>query len=104
VNYVLFYGGPMAAGHNESPEPASNEETLAKIEVHFPAHRQRLDQFHADGRLLMVGAFVDPMTNGSMGIFRTREDAKAFVEDDPFIVNGIVRAWRMIEWDEVMSP
>ncbi len=41
---------------------------------------------------------------GSICLFPRREDAEAFVKDDPFIVDGIVRAWRMLEWNEVAMP
>ncbi|HEX5141045.1 MAG TPA: YciI family protein [Dehalococcoidia bacterium] len=103
MKYVVFYGGPMAAGHNEG-QGASTEETMAKIREHYPAHRARVDQFYRDGRMLLIGTFADPLTDGSMAIFASKDDAEAFVADDPFVVNGVVRAWRMLEWNEVLAP
>ena len=103
MKYVLFYGGAMSAGHNEAPGREAPEDLGRKIADLMPEHRARLDQFHAEGRLLMVGAFADPMSDGSMGIFPTRQDAEDFMLGDPFLKNGVVRSWRLVEWNEVLS-
>jgi uncharacterized protein len=89
VKYLLFY------------EPV--DDVLAKAPAHFPAHSARLDEFHSQGTLLMVGTFADPQ-EGSMSIFTTREAAEEFVKDDPFVLNGVVRSWQIREWDEVLAP
>ena len=78
----------------------SADDIAAKAPAQFPAHKVRLDEFHARGDLLMVGAFGDPQREGSMAIFRTREAAEEFVADDPFVLNGVVRAWQIRLWNE----
>ena len=90
MKYVVFY------------EPA--EDVAAKAPLHFPAHKARLDDFHAQGTLLMVGTFADPQADGSMAIFTTRDAAESFVAGDPFVQHGVVAAWRLLEWNEVLSP
>ena len=90
MKHVLFY------------EPA--DDVASKAPAHFPAHKARLDEFHAQGTLLMVGTFGDPQADGSMAIFTTRESAEAFVAGDPFVQHGVVRAWRLLEWNEVLVP
>jgi uncharacterized protein YciI len=75
---------------------------LPKASTHYAAHRARLDAFHTRGVLLMVGAFGNS-TDGAMGIFTTRAAAEEFVKGDPFIINGVVKKWRLCEWDEVLS-
>ncbi len=90
VKYVLFY--------------ESADDVLSKAPAHFPAHKARLDDFHARGDLLMVGTFGDPQEEGSMAIFTTREAAEEFVREDPFVLNGVVRDWHIREWDEVLAP
>jgi uncharacterized protein len=104
--YVTFYGGPMAAGHNvkEAPEGETPEQLMSKIMAAFPRHRARLDEFAAQGKLLMVGTFADPRADGAMGIWRSKEDVDEFMREDPFIVEGLVRSWRVIEWDETQVP
>ena len=52
----------------------------------------------------MIGTFDDPMLNGSMCVVPTREDAEAFVKDDPFVLNGVVRSWSLLEWNEIAMP
>jgi uncharacterized protein len=89
VKYVVFY--------------ESADDVLETAPLHFAAHSARLDDFHARGELLMVGTFADPQADGSMSIFRTRAAAEEFVRDDPFVRNGVVRSWRILEWNEVLA-
>ena len=81
----------------------SGPDALALIPEHYPAHRRRVDEFHEQGELLMVGTFADPITEGAMAVFRTREGAEAFVAGDPFVTNGVVGRWYRREWNEVLS-
>jgi uncharacterized protein YciI len=32
-----------------------------------------------------------------------REAAEEFIQSDPFVVNGVVSKWRLVEWDEVLA-
>jgi hypothetical protein len=89
MKYVLLY--------------ESADDVATKAPEHFPAHHARLMEFHARGELLMVGPFGDAQTQGSMGIFATREGAEAFVRDDPFVRNGVVRAWEIRDWNEILG-
>lgn len=82
----------------------SAEDVASKAPAHFPAHKARLDEFAARGELLMGGTFGDPQSEGSMAIFRSREGAEGFVEHDPFVLNGVVRAWELREWNEILAP
>jgi uncharacterized protein len=90
VKYVLFY--------------ESADDVASKAPAHFPAHSARLEEFHANGRLLMVGTFADPQEQGSMAIFTTREAAEEFVKGDPFVLNGVVKGWKIWEWNEALAP
>ena len=89
MKYVLFYD--------------SDPDGITKAPLHFPAHFARLQEFHARGELLMVGAFSRPVEEGSMAIFATRDAAEAFAKDDPFVLNGVVKDWRIQEWNEVLA-
>ncbi len=79
------------------------DDVMSKIPVHYPAHSERVDEFHRRGTLLMTGPFGDPQTEGSMAIFTTREAAEDFIAEDPFVLNGVVRGWQIREWHEVLS-
>ena len=80
----------------------SADDVLSRAPVHFPAHKARLDAFHERGDLVMVGTFGDPQAEGSMAVFRSRDAAEEFVKDDPFVLNGVVRAWQLREWNEIL--
>jgi uncharacterized protein len=84
--YVLFY--------------ESADDVASKAPPVFPAHRARLQDYKAQGELLLVGAFADPQADGSMAVFATREGAASFAEGDPFVVEGVVRSWTVKEWRE----
>ena len=81
-------------------ESGDNVRELAP--VHFPAHRARWQKYREDGSLLLIGAFTD--FSGSMGVFSTRESAEDFVKGDPFVLHGVAKSWRIVEWNEVLSP
>jgi uncharacterized protein YciI len=73
-------------------------DALPKIMTHYPAHRARLDEFHDRGLIVAAG----PLGNapeGAMAIFPTREAAEEFIKGDPFVVNGLVSKWRLVEWN-----
>ncbi len=89
MKYVVLYASADDVGRRAAP--------------HFPAHRERLDAFHARGDLLMVGTFGDPQAQGSMAIFRTREAAEEFVAGDPFVLNGVVSGHEIRDWDEILA-
>lgn len=90
MKYVLFY--------------ESADDVASKAPAHFPAHSARLDAFHARGDLLLVGTFADPQKDGSMSVFTSREAAEEFALGDPFVLNGVVRAWRVLDWNEILDP
>ena len=89
MKYVLLY--------------QSADDVMSRAPEHFPAHKARIDEFHGRGELLMVGTFGDPQTQGSMAVFPTREAAEAFVADDPFVLHGVVKAYEIREWAEILT-
>jgi uncharacterized protein YciI len=89
MKYVLFY--------------ESADEVAAKAPAHFAAHAARYGEFHARGELLMVGTFSNPQDQGAMAIFSTRQAAEDFARDDPFVVHGVVRSYRILEWNEALT-
>ena len=90
MKYVVFYD--------------SADDVATKAPPHFPAHKARLDAFASQGTLLMVGTFAHPQEEGSMAVFTTRDVAEEFVRGDPFVQHGVVRAWHIREWNEMLQP
>jgi len=82
---------------------ASADDVANRAPEHFPAHKARLDEFHAAGDLVLVGTFGDPQAQGSMAVFTGREAATRFVEGDPFVLNGVVRSHEIRDWNEIYS-
>ena len=69
------------------------------------AHVARSRQLHAEGVLLMAGAFMDhpgePVQ--TMGILSSREAATEYAENDPFVVAGMVEKWEIREWANIFA-
>lgn len=86
MKYVLFY--------------ESADDVLSKAPPHIPAHSARLGDFHARGTLLMGGAFDNVQDDGAMMIFTTHDAAEEFVRGDPYLLNGVIRGWRIHTWNE----
>ena len=68
-------------------------------------HVARSRQWHAEGRLLMAGAFLDrpgePIQ--TMAVARTRQDAEEFAAGDPFVVAGTARVTAIRPWADILG-
>lgn len=66
-------------------------------------HLALAERAHREGRLLLGGAFNPP--DGALLVFRTDDRTKVeeFAKNDPYVVNGLVRAWRVKEWNVVIG-
>ena len=65
----------------------------------YPRHKAVVDSFIKKGVVIGIGPFADL---GNMAIFRTREAAEAFVKQDPFILEGLVKSFVIREWNDNM--
>lgn len=74
---------------------------LSKVKDNIDGHRERLLEYHKKGVLLMAGPLTNP-TEGAIGIFTNMDAAKDFIEGDPFVKNGVVGKYRLVEWNEVL--
>ena len=68
------------------------------------AHFAWVKGFVDRGELLLGGAFTDP-ADGAVIAFRVRDLAQveAFARGDPYVVQGLVTAWRIREWNAVVG-
>ena len=76
------------------------EDVEVKRAPHRASHLGLASQYKRDGRLVMGGAYSD--MSGAVAVFRTREDAQAFVDSDPYVKNGIVTKHMIQEWSVVV--
>jgi uncharacterized protein YciI len=79
----------------------SASDVMKTAPVHYPAHKARVDAFHARGDLIAVGTWADPR-EGSMAVFRSRATAEEFVKDDPFVLHGVVARYELKDWNETL--
>lgn len=58
----------------------------------------------ARGEIVMAGAVGDP-PGGALFVFRSEsaDAARTFAENDPYVKNGVVRAWRVQPWHVVVG-
>lgn len=55
------------------------------------------------GDLLLAGALTDP-TDTAVLLFKSdRPTVEAFAKADPYVTNGLVKAWRVREWTTVVG-
>ena len=59
---------------------------------------------HERGELLMAGALADPYDRALL-VFAGDSPAIAeqFARNDPYVINGLVTAWRVRQWNEVLA-
>ena len=69
------------------------------------AHIARSRELHAQGVLLMGGAFLGPPDRPvqTMGVLTSREAAEAYAREDPFVVAGHVAEWTVREWANMFA-
>lgn len=83
----------------------SLEDALSRASDLIAIHRTRSNELHAQGTLLLAGAFLDSSQGGlrTMAICPTREAAEEFVKGDPFVLNGMVSTWSIREWANLFA-
>ena len=67
----------------------------------YPRHKVVVDKFIARGVVVGIGPFAD---GGNMAIFTTRAEAEAFVKEDPFILEGLVKSFVIKDWGDALLP
>ena len=57
------------------------------------------------GELILAGALAEPV-DGAVFVFSgaSPSGAEEFARTDPYVINGLVTAWRVREWTTVVGP
>jgi len=65
-------------------------------------HLRLVEQAYNKGDIVMAGALDEP-ADGAVLIFKgdTPEPAKTFVQNDPYVKNGLIRDWEIRPWNVV---
>ena len=69
------------------------------------AHIGHARESIARGDLVLGGALANP-PDGAVLLFRGSSPAAAeqFAQGDPYVINGLVKNWRVREWTTVLGP
>ncbi|MEI6412474.1 MAG: hypothetical protein WCR52_23990 [Bacteroidota bacterium] len=65
----------------------------------YPRHKIIVEKYINRGDVIGIGPFTDL---GNMAIFKTRAAAEEFVQEDPFITEGIVQSVVIRDWNDTM--
>lgn len=67
------------------------------------AHLAHAERAHRAGRLLLAGA-LNP-ADGALLVFRAERasEVEEFAQNDPYVTNGLVKAWHAREWTVVIG-
>ena len=68
------------------------------------AHLAGVREAFERGELVLAGALAEP-ADGAVLVFRgsTPEVAERFARNDPYVKNGLVKAWRVRKWVTVIG-
>jgi uncharacterized protein YciI len=68
------------------------------------AHLALAEEYVARGELILAGALADPI-DGAVFLFQGSSSAAAedFAKKDPYVVNGLVKSWRIRTWPTVVG-
>jgi uncharacterized protein len=68
------------------------------------AHLAGVREAFERGDLVLAGALAEP-ADGAVLVFRgpTSELAERFARNDPYVRNGLVKAWRVRKWATVIG-
>jgi uncharacterized protein YciI len=90
-HFCLFYEYPADFRERRAP--------------HRGMHLEHANASAARDELQLGGAFTDDPPQGLL-LFKadTAATAEAFAEGDPYVINGVVKSWRVREWTTVVGP
>ena len=88
MHYLLLY--EVGEGYVERRAPFRNE--------HLTLARKAFES----GELILAGALDDP-ADGAILLFKTQAAAEAFPKADPYVLNGLIKTWRVRKWNTVIG-
>jgi uncharacterized protein YciI len=90
MHYLLFY----------EVEPGYVERRTQFRSEHLALARQAYER----GELVLAGALADPVDEAVL-LFRGSAPgaAEAFAQADPYVLNGLVKSWRVRKWTTVVG-
>jgi uncharacterized protein YciI len=80
------------------------DDYVTRRALYRDSHLEKAWAANARGELVLGGALADPV-DGTMLLFsgESREVAESFARADPYVLNGLVKSWRVREWTTVIG-
>ena len=90
MHYILFYDVV--------------DDYVEKRTAFREAHLKHVGRAHDRGEIVLAGALEDPV-DGAVLVFRgeSPDAAEAFAKADPYVLNGLVKVWRVRKWTTVIG-
>jgi len=68
------------------------------------AHLKHAREYYSKGDLVLAGALADPVDKAVL-VFSgpTSETAEKFAKTDPYVLNGLVKEWKVRKWTTVIG-
>jgi uncharacterized protein YciI len=66
-------------------------------------HLRLANEAHERGELLLAGALPDPYDRALLVWTAPREVVERFVDQDPYVTNGLVTGWTVRPWNVVVG-
>jgi hypothetical protein len=68
------------------------------------AHLRHAWDAYERGELIVAGALADPV-DGAVLMFESEDsaDAEQFAQNDPYVINGLIKSWHVREWTTVVG-
>jgi uncharacterized protein YciI/heme-degrading monooxygenase HmoA len=78
------------------------DDFLARRTAFREEHLRRISECYARGELLLGGALADP-ADSALLVFHVHDKRipEAFIQNDPYVVNGLVKEWKLRSWSVV---
>jgi uncharacterized protein YciI len=78
------------------------DDYLARRAEFREAHLGMAWAAHESGELVVGGAFTDPADTALL-LFKaeTKDVVERFAKSDPYVINGLVKNWKVREWNTV---
>ncbi|XP_035710271.1 uncharacterized protein LOC110853477 [Folsomia candida] len=94
---------PQAAKYYLLSYTYNPENLVERRAPHRPGHLALAKEFTTGGKLILGGAFVDPIDGAALVFRGSEEDVKEFIRRDPYVQKGIATGHNVREWNVLVG-
>lgn len=78
------------------------EDYVERRTAYRPEHLAHVGAARDRGEVLLAGAYGEPVAGAAL-VFTNEDAARRFAETDPYVINGLVTAWQVHRWHNVID-